>query len=82
MSYATLDGPQVAMPATHLVRAACYQDSNLRSLEHAEDRKQPVSMRWVVITDQHGSRRLRMRWRRAARNSGAPTLTELSHSLD
>jgi hypothetical protein len=57
MLYATLAAPQVAMPAAHLVRAACYQDSNLRSLEHAGDLKLPLSMRWVVISDERAAGR-------------------------
>ena len=58
---ATVLAPQVAM-TTPFVAAARYQDSNLRRMEHAGDREQPLGRKWVVVIDEHGNRRLQMRW--------------------
>jgi hypothetical protein len=35
---------------------------NFRRVEHTEDRKRSLSMKWVVVTDALGNGRLRMRW--------------------
>jgi hypothetical protein len=56
--YTTLLAPQV----TQFEGAAWGQGPNFRGVEHTEDRKQSLSMKWVVITDELGNRRLRMRW--------------------
>jgi hypothetical protein len=58
---ATVLAPLVTM-TTPFVVAARYQDSALRRVEPTGDRKQPLKRKWVVITDEHGNRRLRMRW--------------------
>ncbi|MGB9072433.1 MAG: hypothetical protein WCC22_07150 [Terriglobales bacterium] len=58
---ATVLAPQVTL-TTPFVVAAQYQDSNFRRVEHARDRKRPLSMKWVVVIDEHGNRRLRMHW--------------------
>jgi hypothetical protein len=56
---ATVLAPQVTTP---VVAAARYQDSNFRHLENSGDRKQPLSRKWVMVVDEHGKGRLRMRW--------------------
>jgi len=58
---ATVLAPQGTMTAP-LVSAARYQDSNFGRAEHSGDRKLPLSTQWVVVTDEHGNGRLRMRW--------------------
>jgi hypothetical protein len=58
---ATVLAPQVTM-TTPFVAAARDQDSNLRRVEPTEDHKQSLERKWVVVTDKHGNRRLRMRW--------------------
>jgi hypothetical protein len=58
---ATVLAPQVAM-TTPFVAAARYQESNFRRVEHAGDHKQSLERKWVVVTDEHGNRRLQMRW--------------------
>ncbi len=58
---ATVLAPQITM-TTPLVAAVHYQDSNLRRVEHSGDHKQSLGRKWVVVTDEHGSRSLRMRW--------------------
>jgi hypothetical protein len=42
--------------------AVCHQDVKFKRTEQTEDRKRQLSMKWVVVTDEHGSRRLQMRW--------------------
>jgi hypothetical protein len=59
--HTTLLAPQVKM-TTPFAGAAWQQDCNFKLVEHAEDRKRPLSMKWVVVTDEHGNRELRMRW--------------------
>ena len=58
---ATVLAPEVTM-TTPFLAAARYQDSNLRRVEHTGDRKQSLERKWVVVTDKHGNRRLRMSW--------------------
>jgi hypothetical protein len=53
--------PQITM-TTPFVAAARYQVSDLSRVEHTGDHKQPLERDWVVVTDEHGNRRLRMRW--------------------
>jgi len=73
---ATVLAPQVTM-TTPFVGAARYQDTNFRRGEHTEDRKRQLSMRWVVVSDEHGNRRLRMRWT-VARSWVPPTLCNVA----
>jgi len=56
----TLLAPQETM--TPFAGETRWQDSNVTPAEHIEERKQPLTMRWVVVIDQHGDRSLRMRW--------------------
>lgn len=57
----TVLAPQITMTMPFVV-AARYQDSNFRPVEQTRDRERPLSRKWVVVTDEHGNRRLRMRW--------------------
>jgi hypothetical protein len=53
------------LPATRVTQfegAAWSQGPNFRRVEHTEDRKRSLSMKWVVVTDELGNGRLRMRW--------------------
>jgi hypothetical protein len=42
--------------------ATRYPDSNHSRVEQSEDHKQSLGRQWVVVTDENGSRRLRMHW--------------------
>jgi len=46
---------------TPVVAAIRHQDINSRSVDHGADYK-PLTMEWVVETDEQGKRRPRMRW--------------------
>jgi hypothetical protein len=63
---ATVLDPQIRTMTAPLVTAAWYQDSNFRRVEqrpeHSGDRKRPLSMKWGVVTGEHGNRTLRMCW--------------------
>src|ERR1019366_7468941 len=63
---ATVLDPQIRTMTAPLVTAAWYQNSNFRHVEqrpeHSGDRKRPLSMKWGVVTDEHGNRTPRMRW--------------------
>jgi hypothetical protein len=48
----------MAMPVEAAVR---YQDFNFRGVDPGSDCK-PLTREWVVETDEHGRRRLRMHW--------------------
>ena len=48
--------------------------------EQTANHKRQLSMKWVVVTDQHGSRRLRMRWT-IARPSVPPTFRSATRRL-
>ena len=39
-----------------------YQDVKFKQREQTEDRKGQLTMKWDMVTDEHGSRRLQMRW--------------------
>lgn len=47
---------------TRFADAACYQDFNGKRAERTEDRKRQLTMKWVVVTDELGNRRIEMRW--------------------
>ena len=49
-----------------------YQDVKFKQREQTEDRKRQLTMNWDVVTDEHGSRRLQMRWT-VARSPVPPT---------
>jgi hypothetical protein len=42
--------------------AVCYQDIKFKRAEQTEERKRQLSMKWVVVADEHGNRRFQMRW--------------------
>lgn len=61
----TLLAPQM----TQFDAAGSYHDPNF---SHTANRKLPLSMNWFAVTDEHGNRRLQMRWT-VARSSIPPT---------
>jgi hypothetical protein len=66
-----LVAPEMRM-TKRFIDAVCYQDFNVMRAEHSEAHKRQLNMRWVVVTDEHGKRRLQMRWT-GARSSVPPT---------
>jgi len=66
-----LVAPEMRM-TKRFIDAVCYQDFNVMRAEHSEARKRQLSMKWVVVTDEHGKRRLQMRWT-GARSPVPPT---------
>ena len=56
-----LVAPEMRM-TKRFINAVCYQDFNVMRAEHSEALKRWLSMKWDVITDEHGNRRLQMRW--------------------
>lgn len=46
---------------TEVMAAIRYQDFNFRGVDHGSDYK-PLTREWVVETDEHDRRSLRMRW--------------------
>ena len=62
-----------ATMATPFVCADWHQDSNFKRAEHTEDRKRPLSMNWVVVINEHGDRRLRIKavWNENVQNRWA-----------
>jgi hypothetical protein len=57
----TLFAQPMAMATTQLVSAIHHEDAPLWQVEPKAERK-PLSMSWVVVTDEHGKRQLRMHW--------------------
>jgi len=49
----------MTMPFVALVG---HQESNLRREEYGGDHRQSLGRKWVVVTDEHGNRKLRIRW--------------------
>jgi hypothetical protein len=58
---ATVLALQVTM-TTPFVALAPYQGSNRQSVEYSGDYKHSLERKWVVVTDEHGNRRLRITW--------------------
>ena len=54
--------PQMAMATTQLAHTTHSKDVGARMVESISERKQPLSMSWVVVIDENGKRQLRMRW--------------------
>jgi hypothetical protein len=50
------------MATTQLAQTVCHESSDLMPADFAAERKRPLSMSWVVVTDENGERKLRMRW--------------------
>ena len=61
MSCMTLFAQPIAMATMQLASAIHYEDATLRQVEPKAEHK-PLRMSWVVVTDEHGKRELRMRW--------------------
>jgi hypothetical protein len=64
MSCKTLFAP-LAMTTSQLARSVCFEKSHAELTEQIVGRNLPLKMSWVVVTDEHGRRQLRMRWRPA-----------------
>jgi hypothetical protein len=52
------------MMTTQLAQTVSHEASEVVPVSFAADRKQALSMSWVVVTDANGKRRLRMCWRK------------------
>jgi hypothetical protein len=50
------------MATTQLTKATCRETSEVLPVSFVSERKQPLSMSWVVVTDENGKRQLRMSW--------------------
>ena len=50
------------MRTTRSGDAVCYQDVKFKRTEQTEGCKRRLSKKWVVVTDEHGNRKLRIRW--------------------
>jgi hypothetical protein len=61
MSCMTLFAQPIAMATTQLVSAIHHEDASLWQVEPKAEHK-PLSMSWVVVTDENGERQLRMHW--------------------
>lgn len=57
-----------------------YQDVEFKRTERIEERRKRLSMKWVVVTDKLGKRRLQMRWT-VARSSVPPTFRSATEHL-
>ena len=64
MSCMTLLAP-LAMTTSQLARTVCFENSSVEVTEKIVQRNRPLKMSWVVVTDKHGHRHLRMRWSKA-----------------
>jgi len=67
----TLLAPQITV-TKRLADVALRQGDIFRAAKYAKDRKQPLTMKWVVVIDEHGNRGLRMRW--TVTRSPVPTM--------
>ena len=61
MSCMTLFAQPIAMATMQLASTIHYENATLRQVEPKAEHK-PLRMSWVVVTDEHGKRELRMRW--------------------
>jgi hypothetical protein len=61
MSCMTLFAPRT-MATTQLAQTTCRENCDFWLIDFAAERKRPLNLSWVVVTDEQGSRRLRMRW--------------------
>jgi hypothetical protein len=61
MACITLFAQPMAMATTQLARAIHYE--NLAACQHDGNvEHKPLSMSWVVVTDNNGNRKLQIRW--------------------
>ena len=65
MACMTLFAPPMTMATTKLAQMVYCEDASNLHFESSVKRK-PVSMSWVVVTDNDGSRRLQMQWKPSA----------------
>ena len=65
MTCVTVFAEPMAMPTTQLTGVIQRADAASRQLESNAGRK-PLRMSWVVVTDNHGRRQLRLHWDLAA----------------
>jgi len=65
MTCVTAFAEPMAMPTTQLTGVIQYEDAVVWQLEGNAERKS-LRMSWVVVTDNHGRRQLRMQWELAA----------------
>jgi hypothetical protein len=56
------------MATIQFAQAACEVNTYRWPVNRNQKRKPPLSMNWVVVTDENGERQLRMRWK-AERNA-------------
>jgi hypothetical protein len=61
MSCMTLFAQPMAMATTQLVSAIHHEDATLWQVEPKAEHT-ALRMSWVVVTDEHGKRQLRMHW--------------------
>ena len=61
MSCMTLFAQPLAMATTQLARVIHYENVSTCRLEGNVERK-PLSMSWVVVTDNNGNRKLQIQW--------------------
>lgn len=50
------------MMTTQLTKTVCHETLERLPVSFTAERKQPLIMSWVVVTDENGKRRLRMSW--------------------
>ena len=60
MTCMTLFAQPMAMATTQLVKAVCQEDTC--SWQMVLKTPQSLRMSWVVVTDEHGQRQIRMHW--------------------
>ena len=61
MSCMVLTAPKITMATTQFARTACYESCWCLE-EQFDPRHQPLRMKWVVVTDDNGNRRLQIDW--------------------
>ena len=61
MACITLFVRPLAMATTQLARVTQYEDAS-NSIVESKMERSPLHMSWVVVTDDDGKTRLRMRW--------------------
>jgi hypothetical protein len=65
MACMTLFAPPMTMATTKLARVIYCEDAADWKFESSVERN-PISMSWVVVTDNDGSRSLQMQWKPSA----------------
>jgi hypothetical protein len=70
MTCMTAFAEAMAMPTTQLTCAIQYEDADSWRLESNAKRKS-LRMSWVVVTDSHGRRQLRIQWESRMESRGS-----------